>query len=81
MTVNIRQALLDLAVDIGRHVRPVDPLTYPQALDYIADLEDRVSALASLLPERSTLSESPNGYLPSRHPLRLAAQVEDFIDD
>lgn len=81
MRANFRQALVDLAVKIGREIRDSEPyhLSYGSALDLLATVEDSLYALADITPEEvtvsSTLSGSPGGYLPSRHPRR---RTEDW---
>ena len=75
MIINLRLALLDIAQSIGRDLRPADPedsISYPHAIETLGDLEDKLTALAELIPESSGLSGRPNGYLPSRHPKALA---------
>lgn len=72
---NVRLALLDIAQDIGRHIRTADgdcSIGYPQLVEVLGDVEDKLTALALRLPERSTLCVRPLGYLPSRHPKALA---------
>jgi hypothetical protein len=74
MTINFRLALLEIAQGIGREIRS-DDMTYPRLLDVLGELEDKLTALASLAPEDSRLSGRPNGYLPSRHPKSLANTI------
>ncbi len=66
----MRAKLLALAYTIGRQLRDRDnPLSYPQALEVLADVEDLLKDYADLLPTRSErLCGRIGGYYPTRHP-------------
>lgn len=81
MRANFRLALIDLAIAIGRETRDPEPMPYGTALDLLGTIEDKLYALADCVPEvievnSSTLSGSPDGYLPTRHPRRTS--IEDW---
>lgn len=85
MDVNIRQALLDMAYNLGRELRDPEPLSYPHALEVLGNVEDQLMALAAIVEfchcprvaESPTigLSGRPEGFLPSRHPKALANTI------
>ncbi len=74
---DLRHALLTVSQGIGRQLRDLEnPLSYPHALELLADLEDKLQEYALTLPEQSTLSGNPpTGYLPSRHPAKVLANT------
>lgn len=80
MTINFRLALLEIAQGIGREIRSDYPLSYPHALEALADLEDKLTALAGLIPE-DRLCVRPLGYLPARHPKALANTLAGSLRD
>ncbi len=73
----MRAKLLALAYTIGRQLRDREnPLSYPQALEVLGDVEDLLKDYAHLLSAQSTLSGNPpTGYLPSRHPAKVLANT------
>lgn len=70
--VDVGEMLLKIVERIGRKLRDSshEPISYPEAVDLLGELEDELASLAVAIPKGLTLT--PLGYLPARHPLRQA---------